>query len=372
MPDTPFPERPPVRIDRSGLQALLDSLLAQGWEVVGPVVRDSAIVFDNIQQVSDLPRGWTAEAGPGRFRLRARPDDALFGWAVGPHSAKRFLHPSEVRLFAAQRTNGAFHILGDGPPTPKRALIGLKACDLEAIARQDRALLGDKYADPLYQARRDRVFLIAVDCTEAAPTCFCASMGTGPECKGAYDIALTEIGDAFLARAGSGRGAALLEEIPHEAAPKTLQKEAREAVKAAAQQQRRIDQEGLHDALLANPDHPRWEKVGQKCMACGSCTQVCPTCFCMTVEDASSLDAHTAERWRRWDSCFTLQFSYIHGGVVRGSIKSRYRQWLTHKLATWVDQFGTPGCVGCGRCIAWCPAGIDITEEAAAFLPTRS
>ena len=74
-----------------------------------------------------------------------------------------------------------------------------------------------------------------------------------------------------------------------------------------------------------------------------------------------------AERWRKWDSCFTLDFSYIHGGSVRTSAAARYRQWLSHKLATWIDQFGSSGCVGCGRCITWCPVGIDITEEVAAI-----
>jgi Fe-S oxidoreductase len=94
---------------------------------------------------------------------------------------------------------------------------------------------------------------------------------------------------------------------------------------------------------------------------------VCPTCFCTTVEDVSDVTGDHAERWRRWDSCFTLGFSYIHGGSIRNSGKARYRQWMTHKLASWIDQFGTSGCVGCGRCITWCPVGIDITEEARAI-----
>ena len=98
---------------------------------------------------------------------------------------------------------------------------------------------------------------------------------------------------------------------------------------------------------------------------------VCPTCFCTTVEDHSDLAGETAERVRSWDSCFTLDFSYVHGGSVRTETQSRYRQWMTHKLASWIDQFGTSGCVGCGRCITWCPVGIDITEEAAAIRQTR-
>lgn len=94
---------------------------------------------------------------------------------------------------------------------------------------------------------------------------------------------------------------------------------------------------------------------------------VCPTCFCTGVEDVTALAGDVTERVRKWDSCFTADFSYQHGGVVRESTKSRYRQWLTHKLSSWVDQFGSSGCVGCGRCITWCPTGIDLTAEVAAI-----
>jgi ferredoxin len=119
--------------------------------------------------------------------------------------------------------------------------------------------------------------------------------------------------------------------------------------------------------LKANLEHPRWTEVAKRCLACTNCTLVCPTCFCSTVEDVTDLGGDQIGRERRWDSCFTLEFSYIHGGSVRRDGASRYRQWLTHKLAHWHDQFGSSGCVGCGRCISWCPVGIDITEEVAAI-----
>jgi hypothetical protein len=90
---------------------------------------------------------------------------------------------------------------------------------------------------------------------------------------------------------------------------------------------------------------------------------VCPTCFCSTVEDTTDLSGEVATRTRVWDSCFTLGHSYIHGGSVRPTTATRYRQWLTHKLDTWWDQFGTSGCVGCGRCTTWCPAEIDLLAE---------
>ncbi|NJL33712.1 MAG: sulfite reductase subunit A, partial [Chloroflexaceae bacterium] len=119
--------------------------------------------------------------------------------------------------------------------------------------------------------------------------------------------------------------------------------------------------------LKHNLEHKRWEQVAERCLSCANCTMVCPTCFCSTVEDTTALDGSHAERWRKWDSCFTVDFSFIHGGTVRRETRTRYRQWMTHKLAAWIDQFGTSGCVGCGRCIVWCPVGIDITAEIAAM-----
>ena len=119
----------------------------------------------------------------------------------------------------------------------------------------------------------------------------------------------------------------------------------------------------LQALLYRNYNNERWQDLAQRCLDCGNCTMACPTCFCSKVEDITDLTGDHAERWREWDSCFTMDFSYIHGGSVRATTRSRYRQWLVHKLATWLDQFGSSGCVGCGRCITWCPVGIDLTEE---------
>ena len=126
----------------------------------------------------------------------------------------------------------------------------------------------------------------------------------------------------------------------------------------------------LRDLLARNLEHPRWEEVAERCLTCGNCTMVCPTCFCTSVEDVSDLAGGEAERVRVWESCFSVEHSFLHGGSVRRSGRSRYRQWLTHKFGTWHDQFDSSGCVGCGRCIAWCPVGIDVTEELAAIRET--
>jgi sulfhydrogenase subunit beta (sulfur reductase) len=363
-------------LDASQLGRLIEALLRRGYEVIGPSVRDGAIVYDRVESVAELPAGWTDEQEPGRYRLKRRDDGALFGYAVGPQSWKKYLHPPEVRLWSAQRQDGTFRILNNETrPKQPYAFLGVRACDLAAIGVQDRVLLEDKYRDPIYEGRREGAFVVAVQCTQAAVTCFCASMGTGPRVQRGFDLALTELlapgGHRFVVEAGSDCGSEVLAELEAAPANEEDRREAEAAVDRAARQQvRSIDTTGIKDLLYQNFEHPRWDEVAGRCLACANCTMVCPTCFCTTVEDVSDVAGDHAERWRRWDSCFTLSFSYIHGGSVRTSAKARYRQWMTHKLASWIDQFGSSGCVGCGRCITWCPVGIDITEEARAIRET--
>jgi sulfhydrogenase subunit beta (sulfur reductase) len=365
----------PAILAASELGRLIEALVHKGYAVVGPTVRDGAIVYDQVESVRDLPAGWTDEQAPGHYRLKLREDDALFGYVVGPQSWKKYLHPAEVRLWSAERQGGTFRILNnEEKPKAPQAFLGVRACELAAIAAQDRVLLEDKYRDPIYGARRSGVFLIAVECTQSAATCFCKSMGTGPAVGEGHpvDLVLTELqgerGHRFLVRAGSERGAEMLAEVQTTTATDSDLQEAEAGVeRAASQQVRSIDNHGIKELLYQNFDHPRWDNVAARCLTCANCTMVCPTCFCTTVEDVSDVTGDHAERWRRWDSCFTQSFSYIHGGSVRTSSKARYRQWMTHKLATWIDQFGSSGCVGCGRCITWCPVGIDITEEVRAL-----
>ena len=167
-----------------------------------------------------------------------------------------------------------------------------------------------------------------------------------------------------MVEVGTEAGAEVLSAIPHQQANETEERTADEIVnQTALSMGRKMDTTGIKELLYRNYEHPRWDDVAARCLTCANCTMVCPTCFCTTVEDVTDLSGEHAERWRKWDSCFTADFSYIHGGSVRATPKSRYRQWLTHKLATWIDQFGESGCVGCGRCITWCPVAIDLTEE---------
>jgi sulfhydrogenase subunit beta (sulfur reductase) len=368
-------KRTPAVMATSALEKLIQLLVQRGYEVLGPVVRDGAIVYDQIEGLKDLPAGWTDDQEAGHYRITRRNDGALFGFNLGPQSWKKFLHPPEVKLFEAEAENGTMRIVKSGAQPTRYAFIGVRACELAAIAIQDRVLLNDKYADPIYAGRRDGVFIVAVQCTQAAATCFCHSLKTGPRARVGFDLAMTELldqaGHRFLIEAGSERGEELLAELDHAPAAEEDCERAQTAMQEAAEQQvRQLDASGIKELLYQNFEHPRWNNVAERCLACANCTMVCPTCFCTTVEDTSDLTGNHAERWRRWDSCFTLNFSYIHGGSVRMSPRARYRQWLTHKLASWNDQFGSSGCVGCGRCITWCPVGIDLTEEVEALRGT--
>jgi sulfhydrogenase subunit beta (sulfur reductase) len=362
-----------VIIRHDGLDALIGALGAAGYKVVGPTVSEGAIIYDVIERAAQLPIGWTDVQEPGSYRLDRRDDGAVFGFAVGPHSWKKFLHVPTLRLWRAQRAaDGSISATADAEPVPRCAFIGVRSCELHAIAIQDKVLLGGAYKDPHYAERRDGVFIVAVNCITAGGTCFCVSMGTGPRAQSGYDLALTELLDEgrheFLVEIGSARGAEIIANLPHSSADGDHRRAATDAVaRTRTQMGRELDTTGIRDLLFANLEHSRWDDVAARCLSCGNCTMVCPTCFCTTVEDHTDLANGTAERVRQWDSCYTMDFSHLHGGSVRSSIKARYRQWLTHKLGSWIDQFGTSGCVGCGRCITWCPVGIDLTEEVAAI-----
>ena len=354
-------------IARADLDELLGAIARHGFRLIGPTLRDGAIIYDDIASAADLPAGWTDEQDGGHYRVHRRDDEALFGYAVGPQSWKRYLFPATSLLWRSGQEAGS-----DAAAGPPMAFIGVRACELRAIAIQDRVFLEGQQVDPVYAGRRAGAFLVAVNCGTAAGTCFCVSMQAGPKAESGFDLALTELMDGgrheFLVEAGTSRGADVLAEVASRAADGADTRAAAQVTeRTAASMGRQLDTRGIKDLLYDNFDHPRWDDVASRCLTCGNCTMVCPTCFCFSITDVNDLTGTQAEQQRSWDSCFTMDHSYVHGGSVRASSRSRYRQWMTHKLATWIDQFGTSGCVGCGRCITWCPVGIDITEEAAAI-----
>jgi sulfhydrogenase subunit beta (sulfur reductase) len=373
MERAPTPSTP-ATIGLEGLATLVAVLRDRGYCVVGPTRRDGAIVYEEIESADELPAGWMETQDAGRYRLERRGDEARFGYPVGPHSWKRYLLPARVRLWRARREDGGVALAEESPPERPFAFLGVRSCDLHAIAVQDRVFLEDAFVDRDYAARREPAFVVAVQCGTPGGTCFCSSMGTGPRAAGGFDLALTELLDGahrFVVEVGSERGAEVLAALPsHAATDDDVDAALRVTDRAEEHMGRSLDAFDLRDLLARNTEHPRWVQVAGRCLTCGNCTLVCPTCFCTSVEDVNVLADGSAERWRRWDSCYSVDYSYIHGGSVRPSGRARYRQWLTHKFGTWHDQFGTSGCVGCGRCITWCPVGIDVTEELAAIRAT--
>lgn len=355
----------PGFLPREELQSLLDLLHTEGYRTIGPVVKDGAIQYRPITQASELPRGVEVEQAPGSYRLSQGEGERLFDWANGPQALKPLLFaPREPLWRATKGEDGGLSFETILPEPEPTAVIGLRACDLAALALQDQHFLSGETADPHYRARREPLLLIGVDCSHPAETCFCASTGDGPNLDGGFDIGLSELDEGFLLRSGTARGKKLLARLDLKTATKAqLNKQAKAEKEAIKSQKRGLPSRNLQGALFSRLATEHWEAVAQRCLACGNCTAVCPTCFCYSVHAEPSLDGMKSEQVRQWDSCFSEGHSAMHRRPVRPDILTRYRQWLTHKLGGWHAQYGRSGCVGCGRCISWCPAAIDLRDE---------
>lgn len=361
----------PTYLPRARLQGLIDALLDAGYAVLGPVVEQGTIQFRPIHDATQLPAGVHDQQSPGRYRLSHGHGERQFAWANGPQALRPLLFaPSEPLWRVTRGDDGALQFVSVLPETAPTAVLGVRACDLAALRLQDAHFLAEAHPDPYYRARREDLLLVAVDCQHPADTCFCAATGDGPGCApdSGADIVLTELDDGFLVRADSERGRALVAPLQLSPATAGQRRAGADGVHAAATaQSRRLPGADLPTSLFAGQDHPRWDDVAQRCLACGNCTQVCPSCFCHRSEETPTLGGGGSEHGRVWDSCFSPGHAHIHGAHLRESIRDQYRQWLTHKFGGWVEQYGRSGCTGCGRCISWCPVGIDVTAELAAL-----
>ena len=364
-------ERRPGFLPRESFSSLFSSLRQSGYRVIGPRVLDGAIQFAPLEDASALPKGVTNEQQPGRYRLLNSDSPRQFDWNHGPQALKPLCFaPRETLWEESLEPFGYRQQLPEVEPT---AVIGVRACDLAALAIQDRHFLVPERPDPHYRQRRESLLLIGVDCAHSAATCFCASTGDGPALDGGFDIGMAELDEGFLIWGQSEKGRAIVEQLDLDAADDGQLAAMLEATTQAAREQQRnlLGSDELFN-LYKRLEHAHWDLVAERCLSCGNCTAVCPTCFCYQAEHEMTLSGDGAQMVRSWDSCFSPTHSSMGQFQVRADTKQRYRQWLTHKLAGWQEQQGRIGCTGCGRCIAWCPVGIDLTQEARAVVEEGS
>lgn len=352
--------------------SLVEVLKEDGYAVAAPVESNGVLALRPVEGVEEIARGFRDVQEPGRYRIGDSGDETWFNNVVGAESAKRFFFPAESDLFTARLEGDDFVLDKMAAEPPKWALIGVRPCDLAAIRKQDRVFGIDEDSDKpfrcesetYYSHARANSFLVAVNCTTPGGNCFCDSWETGPEAREGFDLVLTEVGAVFLLEAGSDRGEAILARLPVRDADASERELADlKLTRAREHMGKRLETEGLPELMTRNVEHRIWDWFSKKCLGCGNCTLVCPTCFCSTVTDSTDLATGGATRTRRWESCFTYEFSYVTAGPGRSSSSARYRHWLTHKLSGWWEQFGSSGCVGCGRCMTWCPVGIDWIKE---------
>ena len=354
-------------LPRESLQSLIDTLRGLGYRTIGPRVQDGAIQYLDIDKVSQLPYGTGDDQSPGRYRLQDSGEAPRhFAWANGPQALKPYLFSARETLWRSTRNaDGRLTFATEPADDRPLAVIGVRACDLAACRLQDQHFL-DGIRDPSYAARRAELFTVAVHCSRPADTCFCASTGDGPRADTGFDIALGELDDGFVVAAGSDAGKAVVEALPTLATTTSRPRGWTPRSTRPRHADAALPSRNLR-ATLFDGSTTRAGTTLRSAAWPAATARVCPTCFCHAEQDVPTLDGASSEHVREWDSCFSEGHAYLHGFQVRPEIRHRFRQWMTHKLGSWHDQYGRSGCVGCGRCITWCPVGIDITEEARAI-----
>lgn len=355
-------------LDRADLQCLYDALTKAGYKVIGPQAKDGAIVFSHLKSVDGLPWGTVERVKPGSYTLEQEHNNRCFNWNTGPQLLKPWLFKPQELLWHGEESDDGIRFKQAEVSAEPLAFIGLRACDIAALYLQDKHFLHGEYPDPWYSEQRHKLCLVAVNCSQSAETCFCVSTGDGPEVTFGFDVLLDEVDEGYLVQSKSDKGDAVVAELPLMPSNQMLEHQARQQLAKASVQTKVMPDAKQLAKLTEHLNAQQWQDIAQRCFACGNCTLVCPTCFCSKQESEMAPENGAHQQVRYWDSCFSEKHSYIAGKHIRGEISQRYRQWMLHKLATWQDQYGRSGCVGCGRCISWCPAAIDIVQEASIIL----
>ncbi|XOV78621.1 MAG: 4Fe-4S dicluster domain-containing protein [Aestuariibacter sp.] len=352
-----------VFLPRSDLASLYQALTDEGYQVIGPQVKNGAILYEPLDNIEQLPWGQQEEVEAGRYTLVDSEKSRCFSWNTGPQSLKPWLFKPTQMLWTAETSEDGFRFKMQEPEAKHLAFLGVRSCDIAALYLQDKHFMHGSYPDPWYTEQRKKLCLVAVNCSRSASTCFCCSTEDGPEATYGFDILLDELDDGYLILAKSGKGSRVMSNLKVQASTEEQRQQATQQIQTAAQQQRKMPDGKSLLKIAEHLNDTQWLQIAERCLACGNCTSVCPTCFCSKQESQTEINTEQHQQVRYWDSCFSEKHSYMGGKHIRGEISQRYRQWLLHKLVTWQEQYQRSGCVGCGRCISWCPAAIDIVEE---------
>jgi len=339
-----------VVVTKDGFMELLERLM-ENYQVVAPVERNGRVLYEF---VSD----------PHEANLEYRGTTLL--------PPKRFFFPEKEILFTYEIEEGGEVRVYDRYSEVKglrRVLVGVRPCDIRGLEVLDKVFIGE-FHDPYYAARRQGTLIVGLTCNEPTEYCFCAYTGSGPMIDSGYDLLMTDLGESYLVEVGSEKGEKIVKlnlDLFKEATADDL----RERTRILREVEGKIREQGLPDLTkmyeplvkLFNAD--LWREYGRRCVACGKCNFTCPTCRCFNVYDDPNLDLRSGKRVRVWDSCHFLSFTRVASGeVFRKERHSRVKQRIYHKYCYSIDEIGMISCVGCGRCIEVCSAGIDIREVA--------
>lgn len=352
--------------------------LQKTHNIIGHKIEKDVLMLSSID-FGDIPAGYTDRQAAGMYRLVKSDNHDIFTFSSGPDSFKRYLNPPYSEVFAYQVSKRKFNASAIKSYDNPFAFFGMRACDRAALKFYDRVFLEGVVRDFCYETLRDNLLIIALNCLYPGDNCFCLSAGTGPEFTDGYDLLITELEEEFLLETGSQAGSRLINSLPLISVnQKDIDEKALRIKNCKEKFKKTIIFSELPELVYRNLEHPRWSDIAERDLECGNCTQVCPTCFCTSAfynlefrGIAKNFSTLSGKKIKKWDSCFSRNFARVHGGNFRISRRARYRHWFAHKLAYSMEQFGLLGCVGCGRCITWCPAGIDITQELEALRDVR-
>ncbi len=327
-----------LKLPKSNLD-LFAAVIWQFGEVHGPVEQDGGTVFRRLERWSQARLDYHRTLLP----------------------LKKYFFPPRETLFQYREGQGYVpHLEG---LDRRIVLLGVHSCDIYALNILDR-VFGEPYPDPYYRTRRQNTIIIGLDCLPDEH-CFCSSMRADFVDRG-FDLFLYDIGDAYFTVVGTARGDDIVLAtgplfLPVTAAD-TDQYKRRSSAKRRAFR-REVEIRDLPEIFFIEYESRLWEELGERCLACGACSMVCPTCHCFDVRDEVALGSREGPRVRQWDSCLFVSHALVAGGHnFRQSRASRIKLRYYHKQSGFVAEYGRPSCVGCGRCVLACPAGIDVTQ----------